>query len=466
MTGIDRRLFLRRGAAAGGLLLAPSLTGLIACTADRPLEPSGTPLPPLKRAGRGAGGYGELIPNDDVNGMLALPKGFHATLLSTAGGEMVGGAVPYGFDGMAAFAAGPNRVRLIRNHELRDTPEFGSRAFDSDAYDAKGPGGTTTVEVRVFQSGKAELVKQFASLAGTSTNCAGGSTPWRTWISSEETTMGGRLGFDRAHGYNFEVTVDRDGISRAVPLRDMGRFDHEAVAVDPESGYVYQTEDRTPSGFYRFKPRTFGRLRDGGELQILTIEGKPQYDTMTGQRPFSPMKVKWVRIPEPDSRLGDLPSGFVYNQGLERGAAQFARLEGCWHGDRSIFFNATSGGDASAGQVWQYHIGRRELQLVFESPSVDVLNSPDNICVSPRGGIVICEDGSGVNHVRGLTQDGRIFDLIRNDLSGSEFAGACFSPQGRTLFVNIQGETRPLENPGGDKGLTFAIWGPWEDGAL
>ena len=466
MTGIDRRLFLRRSAAASGLLLAPSLTGLIACTADRPLEPGGTALPPLKRAGRGQGGYGDLVPSKQVNGMISIPEGFHAAVLSTAGEEMLGGAVPNAFDGMAAFAGGHNLVRLVRNHELRDTPEFGTRAFGGEAYDEKGPAGTTTLEVRVYPNGRAELVKQFASLTGTSTNCAGGSTPWRTWISSEETTMGGRLGFERAHGYNFEVAVDRDGISRAVPLREMGRFDHEAVAVDPESGFVYQTEDRSPSGFYRFKPKTYGRLRDGGELQILTIEGKPGYDTSTGQRAFSPMKVKWVRIPEPDSRLGHLPDGFVFNQGLERGAARFARLEGCCYGDRSIFFNATSGGDAGAGQVWQYHIGRRELQLVFESPSAEVLNSPDNICVSPRGGIVICEDGSGVNHVRGLTRDGRIFALVRNDLNGSEWAGACFSPQGRTLFVNLQGETRPLQNPGGSKGMTFAIWGPWEEGAL
>jgi secreted PhoX family phosphatase len=466
MTGIDRRIFLRKTAAASGMLLAPSLTGLIACTADRPLEPAGTALPPLKRAGLGEGGYGELVPSRQVDGIISIPKGFHAAILSTAGEEMIGGAVPNAFDGMAAFAAGPNLVRLVRNHELRDTPEFGSRAFGADAYDDKGPGGNTTVEVRVYPSGKAELVKQFASLTGTSTNCAGGSTPWRTWISSEETTMGGRAGFDRAHGYNFEVQVDNDGITRPVPLREMGRFDHEAVAVDPESGFVYQTEDRTPSGFYRFKPKTYGRLKDGGELQILAIEGKPQYNTMTGQRAFSPMKVKWVRIPEPDSRAGELPDGFVFNQGLERGAAQFARLEGCWYGDRSIFFNATSGGDAGAGQIWQYHIGRRELQLVFESPSLDVLNSPDNICVSPRGGLVICEDGSGVNHVRGLTRDGRIFDLVRNNVNASEWAGACFSPQGRTLFVNLQGETRPLQNPGGDKGITFAIWGPWEEGAL
>ncbi len=466
MTGIDRRHFLRRTAAASGLVLAPSLTGLIACTDKDPTAPSTASTPPLKRARKGQGGYGELVASKQLEGRISIPKGFHAATLSTAGQEMVGGAVPYAMDGMAAFAAGRNLVRIVRNHELRDTPEFGSSAFAGGAYDEKGPGGNTTLEVRVFPNGRAELVKQWASLSGTFTNCAGGGTPWRTWISSEETIEGTGSGFGRAHGYNFEVQVDGDAVSRAVPLRDMGRFEHEAVAVDPESGFVYQTEDRTPSGFYRYKPKTYGKLADGGELQALVIEGKPGYNTMTGQRRFSPMKVKWVRIPEPDNAAGQLISGFVFNQGLERGAAQFARLEGCWYGDRSIFFNATSGGDAGAGQVWQYHIGRRELQLIFESPSTDVLNSPDNITVSPRGGLVICEDGSGVQHVRGLTRGGEIFDLARNDASGTEWAGACFSPQGRTLFVNLQGETRPLQNPTGEKGVTIAIWGPWEEGAL
>jgi uncharacterized protein len=465
MTGIDRRHFFRKTAAASGMFLAPSLTGLIAC-ADHPTEPSSSGPAPLKHARKGEGGYGELIPSKDVGEIISLPKNFHATILSTAGKEMIGGAVPYGMDGMAAFAAGPGLVRLICNHEVRDVPDFGSAPFGGNAFDDKGPGGTTTLEVRVFPNGRAQLVKQFASLTGTSTNCAGGSTPWRTWISSEETTVGQRAGWSRNHGYNFEVHVDRDGISNPVPLRAMGRFDHEAVAVDPQTGVVYQTEDRTPSGFYRYKPNEFGKLAKGGQLQVLTIEGKPRFNTMTGQQRFVPMKVKWVRIPEPDSRKGELESGFVFNQGLERGAAQFARLEGCWFGDRSVFFNATSGGDAGAGQVWQYHIGRRELQLIFESPSTDVLNSPDNICVSPRSGLVICEDGSGVQHLRGLTRRGEIFDLARNDASGTEWAGACFSPQGRTLFVNLQGETRPLENPTGEKGKTLAIWGPWEEGAL
>jgi hypothetical protein len=145
---------------------------------------------------------------------------------------------------------------------------------------------------------------------------------------------------------------------------------------------------------------------------------------------LTPHPVRWVTIDNPDSDEPVLPSGYVYNQGLAKGAAQFARLEGCWYGDNSIYFNATTGGNAGVGQVWQYHIRRNELQLVFESPSSDVLNSPDNICVSPRGGLVICEDGIETNFVRGLTRDGRVFDVVRNNLDRSEWAGACFSPQG------------------------------------
>jgi secreted PhoX family phosphatase len=461
MTGIDRRNFIRRSAAAGGLILAPSLTGLIAC-ADPSQPGSG---PGLRAAGQGEGGYGDLKPSRDVDGMIALPAGFHAALLSRAGDPMTGGAVPNAFDGMAAFAAA-GLVRLVRNHELRDVPASGTSPFASDPYDPLGPAGNTTLEVRVRPDGAAELIRQFPTLTGTYVNCAGGSTPWGSWLTCEETVAGTAAGWGRNHGYNFEIPSSADGVVSPVALGAMGRFEHEAVAVDPATGWVYQTEDRNPSGFYRFIPSTYGKLSEGGRLEILAIDGAPAYDTRTGQTRFDPLAVRWLPIPEPDSDAAELPGGFVYNQGLAQGAAQFARLEGCWYGDGSIFFNATSGGDAGAGQVWQHHIGRGELRLIFESPSSAVLNSPDNICVSPRGGIVLCEDGSGTNYVRGLTRSGAIFDLVRNELNGSEWAGACFSPQGRTLFVNIQGETRPLENPAGEKGMTFAIWGPWESGAL
>ncbi len=209
-----------------------------------------------------------------------------------------------------------------------------------------------------------------------------------------------------------------------------------------------------------------GQLAGGGVLEVLAIKGRLQFDTSRNQIPGTQYETEWVLIDEPFTDAPVLPDGFVFNQGLARGAARFARLEGCWYGDNSVFFNATSGGNAGAGQVWQYMPAMNRLILVFESPGFDVLNSPDNICVSPRGGLVICEDGSGQNFVRGLTRGGAVFDLVSNDLNGSEWAGACFSPQGRTLFASIQGNTRPLEQPSGVQAMTFAIWGPWEAGAL
>jgi hypothetical protein len=457
MTGLGRRDFIHTSAMVGGVLLAPSLTGLISCYDGNAS---------LRRAMKGAGGYGPLFPSDDVGGIISIPADFHAALLSTAGEAMIGGTVPKAFDGMAAFAAGAGLVRLVRNHELRDPPSLGTRPFGANPYDSVGPGGTTTLEVRVEPDGRAQLVRQFAGLTGTIVNCAGGTTPWGSWITCEETVEGTAAGWEKNHGYNFEVPASSNAPVTPVALKDMGRFVHEAVATDPATGYVYQTEDQMPAGFYRYIPKVPGRLEQGGKLEILAILGERRYDTRTHQQPLSPMKVEWLPIPHPDSDAGALEVGFVYNQGLAKGAAQFARLEGCWYGDNSIFFNATIGGNAGAGQVWQYHIGRQELQLIFESPSAAVLDGPDNICVSPRGGIVLCEDGRGIDFVRGLTRSGLIFDLVRNNLNRSEWAGACFSPQGQTLFVNIQGETRPLQIPGGDKSMTFAIWGPWSAGAL
>lgn len=381
---VKRRSILRRSACAGGALLAPSLAGLISCGVSR----SGGKDTTSRYARKDEGSYGPLLPSRDVGGIISIPAGFHAALLSTSGDPMIDGVVPNGFDGMAAFAAGAGRVRLVRNHEVRDPPGAGSRPFGNHPYDTFGPGGTTTVEVLLRPDGAAEVVKQFASLSGTSVNCAGGSTPWGSWISCEETVAGTSEGWTRNHGYTFEVAAAADGAVTAQPLRAMGRFEHEAVAVDPGTGWVYQTEDRKPGGFYRFKPEHFGRLARGGSLEALAISGQPGHLTGNGQTLLTPRKVEWVSIDTPDSDAPTLPSGFVFNQGLEKGAAQFARLEGCWYADESIYFNATAGGNAGAGQVWQYHIARQELQLIFESPSPRVLNSLDNICVSPRGGII------------------------------------------------------------------------------
>ena len=247
----------------------------------------------------------------------------------------------------------------------------------------------------------------------------------------------------------------------------MGRFVHEAIAVDRATGIVYETEDHSPTaGFYRFIPTTRGRLVDGGRLQMLAIHERPNYDTGTGQKVGDELPVRWVEIAEADSSTDGNNPTRVFDQGFARGAARFARLEGCWYGDESIYFHATNGGDAEVGQVWRYRStaeDRGSLMLVFESPSREVLDSPDNVTVSPRGGIVICEDGEGEQYLRGLTPAGAIFDLGRNVLNQGEFAGCCFSPDGRVLFVNIQGSTL---DAGTEPGRTLAIRGPWDRGGL
>jgi secreted PhoX family phosphatase len=369
---------------------------------------------------------------------------------------------------MAAFPLPNGNVRLVRNHENRDDP--GTAAVKGDAasaYDRKGGGGTTSLEVRVANDGTAELVRDFVSLNGTIVNCAGGPTPWGSWLSCEESVDGRANGWGEEHGYIFEVPATAEGPVTPVPLKAMGRFVHEAVAVDPATGIVYETEDSKPTaGFYRFIPATRGRLAAGGRLQMLAVEGRPNYDTGTGQKVGASLPVRWVDVADPDPKQnGDNPSA-IFDQGFAKGAARFARLEGCWYGDKSIYFHATNGGDAEVGQVWRYRPTSADggaLVLVFESPSRDVLDSPDNITVSPRGGIVMCEDGDGEQFLRGLTPDGAIFDLGKNILNEAEFAGACFSPDGRVLFVNIQGSTL---DSGTEQGRTLAIRGPWERGAL
>ena len=463
MSNQDRREFLRRsGALAGATLLAPSLQGLVACTRT---DPSTNGFRRPIQATRGSGGYGLLR---DAGRELALPTGFTYSVLSFTGKPMSdGNATPGAFDGMAAFALPNGNVRLIRNHENRDVPEDARVKGDpSRAYDAKAGGGTTSLEVRIAPDGSASLVRDFVSLNGTIVNCAGGPTPWGSWLTCEETTEGRYHGWGQEHGYIYEVAASAEGPVTPMPLKAMGRFVHEAVAVDPATGIVYETEDRQMAGFYRFTPRQRGVLSAGGTLQMLALDGRANYDTADGQQMGQTQAVRWVAIddPDPSGTWGDTSA--VFAQGFTRGAARFSRLEGCWWGDGGVFFHATNGGDAKVGQVWFYRPTSDDagaLTLVFESPSADVLNYPDNITVSPRGGIVMCEDGGGEQFLRGLTRDGRIFDFARNLLNRTEFAGACFSPDGRTLFLNIMGST---SDAGKENGVTVAIRGPWTDGAL
>jgi len=459
----SRRDFLLRATrTAGAAVLAPSLQGLVACASANTGNPNAASVP--RRAGRGEGGYGELQP---AGPELALPPGFTYSVLSRSGNVMTdGNPTPNAFDGMAAFALPNGNVRLIRNHENRDNPLTAKVKGNAErAYDRRAGGGCTSLEVRLAPDGSATLVRDFISLNGTIINCAGGPTPWGSWLSCEESTDGPVQGWGAQHGYIFEVPASAEDEVEAVPLKAMGRFVHEAVAVDPESGIVYETEDRFLAGFYRFIPNEQGRLRAGGRLQMLAIDGRRNVDLSQGQRTGVALRAVWVDIADPD-RNSVWDSMGVFAQGYDRGGARFSRLEGCWYGDRSIFFHATDGGDAGLGQVWQYrptHADGGELTLIFESPSADILDAPDNITVSPRGGIVMCEDGGGEQFIRGLTRDGRVFDFARNLINQDEFAGACFSPDGATLFVNIMGST---VDAGPSRGMTLAIRGPWQAGAL
>nr|MBA2528853.1 DUF839 domain-containing protein [Euzebyales bacterium] len=307
-----------------------------------------------------------------------------------------------------------------------------------------------------FDTAARQPVDSHPSLAGTVRNCAGGETPQGTWLSCEETTNGRTSGYTKAHGYVFEVDPRATSPVEPVPFKAMGRFVHEAVAVDPATGIVYETEDRGSSGFYRFLANEPGNYAAGGRLQMLAVKAHPNYDTRAGQHVGTPLPVGWVDIADPDPAEAETNSMAVYDQGFARGGATFARLEGAWYGDGSVFFNATSGGDAGLGQVWEYRPRGRSgglLTLVFESPGPELLDAPDNICVSPRGGLVLCEDGDGDQFVRGVTPEGQIFDFARNLINDKELAGATYSPGGETLFVNIQ-----------TPGVTFAITGPFERG--
>ena len=441
---LSRRTLLKAGI---GLLLMP---GLASCR-------------PRTLAQEGEGGYGRLEP---AGPELALPAGFTYRMFGVEGTIMSDGRpTPKAHDGMAAFPLPNGNIRLVRNHEDRDTPNRAVLKGDpSKAYDLKGPGGTTSLEIK--PTGDRELVKDFVSLSGTIVNCAGGPTPWGSWLSCEESTEGTAHGWSKDHGFVYDVPAEAEDEVVAVPLEALGRFVHEAVALDPSSGIVYETEDRPTAGFYRFIPERIGDLTTG-RLQMLAVKGYPNFDTSTGQQVGTPLAAEWVDIDDPTPAEAGVNPAAVFQQGQAKGAAIFSRLEGCWFGRGSVFFHATDGGDAGLGQVWEYRpLTQNEGQLIlfFESPGRNILNKPDNITLSPRGGILICEDGWGTPFLRGLTPEGKIFDFAKNLKNNQEFAGATFSPDGQTLFVNIQGDT---STPGfGHLGMTFAIWGPWTTGAL
>ena len=505
MDHIGRRAFLKGGiGVAAGAAFAGPFQGFVAHAAGA--APSKVPnLGPL----------GPVADARDGVVRLHLPPGFQYRSFhdnqAVPKPTLAGGAfVPGRHDGMAAFA-GPTSgtVILIRNHEINS---FGAPfAAGVPVYDARGPGGTTSTVVDL----QGNVQSAVASLTGTQMNCAGGRMPWGAWVSCEETVNGPDVfdDFTRAtvsppgapdtyvqnkellqkHGFIFEVPVS--GAASAQPITHAGRFPHEAVAYDPKDGVLYLTEDDFgfPSGFYQYVPPVHpgraGRIQDGGHLFMLAVEGRPNIDLSATQDPRAQFKVRWIPIDNPnptypmttDPVRGVIPTvtndqalHAVAEQGWADGAARFSRLEGAVYDGNVVYFCSTQGAGTpedpdistarptgygkGAGQIWAYHTRSRKLSVVFQSPGRNVLDFPDNATTTKKGTIILCEDNTDFNFLRGLTPKGELFDLAVNQImtpsnrTGDEFAGATFSPDFSTLFVNIQASN----------GMSFAIWGPWD----
>ena len=485
--GLSRRRFLRSAAAASAAFAG--LARFDAAAAASSGASGGAPVAP---------GFGPLLPDPD--GILDLPEGFTYSILSRAGQVMDDGLLlPGAPDGMAAFAGENGRVILVRNHELQNAPagrgafgwrrELVGRVPADRLYDPGAPGGPGLPSPRpglggcttlVYDPATGQAEHQHLSLAGTERNCAGGPTPWGSWITCEESV--GSAGEDHRgvdHGYNFEVPADpASGLAAPVPLRAMGRFNHEAVAVEPKSGIVYQTEDRQDGVFTRFLPDEPGNLAAGGRLQALAVVGRPSLDTRNWEANGAEaqaggafqaasedaagralglneaVEARWIDLDGVDTPADDLRY-----RAFAAGAARFARAEGIWHSDDGVFVACTTGGRERIGQVFRYVPSRFEgrleearfpgrLELFLEPNDHTLVKNADNLTIHPDGHLVVCEDAGAGNRLVGVTPDGLLYPLGRNALSGSEFAGSCFSPDGTTLFVNLQGD-----------GLTLAIRG-------
>ena len=457
---VSRRRFLRQASAlsVGFAGLRSVATGGLLATLDVRGAPDG---------------FGPLQP--DPEGVLDLPEGFAYRIISRVGEPMEDGFfVPARADGMAAFPGPGGQTLLVRNHEISDgaPPEegpFGENnhlfaKVDPDFIYDEGPdhnpclGGTTTL---VYDTQAQRLVRQHLSLVGTVRNCAGGPTPWNTWITCEETTVRAGATCARDHGFPFEVPASATpGLARPIPLTAMGRFNHEAVALDPATGIVYQTEDAHDGLLYRYLPDVPGQLARGGRLQALALADAPGFDTRNwGEAPeIAPgtaLATRWIDL---DDVLA--PEGDLRLRGFERGAARFARGEGMWEADGTVYFACTNGGALRKGQIWRYTPGENEgaspeasgtLELFIEPNDGSLIENADNLTVAPWGDLIVCEDGSGEQYLVGVTPQGDLYKFAHNAVNDSEFAGSTFSPDGSTLFVNIQ-----------HPGLTLAITGPWK----
>ena len=387
----------------------------------------------------------------ELGDVLQLPPGFSQRVLSRAGQPMLGGGrgaakVAAKHDGMTALPYNGNTI-LIRNHE--QLPHHEIPVTGTDPFDPEDAGGVTALVV----SPKREPVREFPLLSGTRRNCAGGTTPWGTWLTCEEIR-------EENHGFVFEVVPEQSDLSRK-PIRSMGHFRHEAAGVDPSTGIVYLAEDAPVKGMdegvdawalsekepirsfvYRFLPDNraarAGALHEGGRLQAMRLEtdevGEAPHET------GSPVRVGWIDV-DPDQ---------APEHARDRGAIPFRKLEGAYFSHGVFWFPDTNGGAERLGQIFRYSPHDETLELFFEAGHESEMEKPDNLTMAPWGDLWFVEDGPGIDRIMGITPGGASYEFGRNRLNQSELSGPCFSPDGRTFFVNIY-----------DPGITVAVWGPF-----
>ncbi len=415
--------------------------------------------------------FGPLV--TDPQGILDLPEGFSYRVLASRGERMSDGfKVPGQPDGMAAFPGPDGKVVLVCNHEL-GKPEAAWGPFEDntrlpqgfDPAMAYNPGdaglnpalgGTSNL---VFDPATGEKTYHFLSLFGTDRNCAGGKLGDDTWITCEEPddllTSRGKL-----HGWCYAVKASATpGLQKPVPLKALGRFRHEAVALDPKTGILYLTEDRDDGLLYRFVPETRGDLSKG-KLQALAVINRASAHLRNFRADSAwpvqgeEIAVTWIDLDDIESPKDDLRV-----RGNDAGAARFPRSEGIHLADGAFYICCTNGGPQKRGQIFRLSpsvdAAKPDSLMLFLQPEIsDLLTNGDNLCPAPWGGIVICEDlvdePKPAAHVRCVTPEGKIITLARNPGEG-EFAGCCFAPDGKWFFVNLQ-----------SRGLTVAVTGPWE----
>ncbi|MDA3647771.1 PhoX family protein [Saccharopolyspora indica] len=344
------------------------------------------------------GPYGPLLPADG-NG-LELPEGFTSRIIARSGDQVEGTSYTWhdAPDGGACFADGDGWI-YVSNSEIEPGGGVGAVRFDA--------GGNIADAYRILDD--------------TRRNCAGGKTPWDTWLSCEEV------------GYGYVFETDPWGRNEAVRRDAMGKFNHEAAACDPVRKVIYLTEDEPDGCFYRFRPNNWGDLGAGGLLEVLVAGSETSG------------KATWVEVPEPLPSDGDTPTREQVSE-----AKHFDGGEGCHYANDRCWFT-TKGDD----RVWQFNAADDTFELAYDGGGD--LSGVDNITSSDFGDLYVAEDGGNME-VCIITPDDVVAPVVRvNDQDGSELCGPAFNPAGDRFYFSSQRGTSG-ESSGG---ITYEITGPF-----